>query len=285
MNNIIIPNDINYIEMYFTLRCNLGCDYCINKASGIIRNRKEMSAIDFANNINRFHFNNNPLTIGGGEPTIRDDFYDFVKNLRKDIKIDLLTNLSFDLNNFIKNIKPNRFYSSELNNSAYKSIRVSYHPQYMNPYELIDKAKKIQKHGYAIGIFGINHPLSMESNIQMAEIARKNGIYFFIKDFLGYYENYLLGFFHDKDGLDGIEKKCKCRTKEILISPDGKIHRCHRDLYNDEFQIGKISDENLKIEYIMRDCNKFGLCNPCDLKIKANRFLQMGSQSTEIEYS
>jgi len=279
---IEIPNEINYVEVYFTLRCNLGCSYCINKNSGVVRKRKEMGAEVFANSINKLVFNNLPLTIGGGEPTLREDFYDFVNGLDKNIKIDLLTNLSFDVDEFIRNIEVSRFYSHQMNKPSYKSIRVSYHPDFMDVETVIRKAKKLQEKGYSIGFFGINHPLNMQSNIDMSEFCHKNQIYFFIKDFLGTYENHLFGYFHDVDGLKGGEKKCKCATKELLVGPGGNIFKCHRDLYHEEFAIGNIKDKDLSIEYKMRDCSKFGQCNPCDLKIKVNRFLQMGQQSTEI---
>lgn len=283
--SIKIPNDFNYIEVYYTLKCNLGCDYCINKSSGIIRTRNELDSIAFSNALNRMDFQNRPVTIGGGEPTSRDDFYEFVNNMRPDIKIDLLTNLSFDVDTFLKNMNPNRFFNTVSKNLSYKSIRVSYHPKYMNREEVISKAKILQDNGYSIGFFGINHPLNTEYNIEMAEIARMNKIYFFIKDFLGSYDNKIFGYFHHPEGIDGIHKSCLCRSNELLISPDGSIYKCHRDLYNNEFSLSNIIDEDLKIEFRYRECQKFGSCNPCDLKIKTNRYLQMGHQTTDIIFN
>jgi len=284
MQKIKIPDEINYIELYFTLKCNLGCEYCINKFSDVKRVRCEQPYDVLAHNINRLDFNLRPLTIGGGEPTTRSDFFKFVNTLDPEIKIDLLTNLQFDIDEFIDSIPLKRFYSFDLNKPAYKSIRVSYHPTMMNPYKIIEKVVKLQEYGYSVGVFGINHPLSIEDNVQMSEIARNHKVYFFIKDFLGPFQDHTFGFFHDKEGLSGIKKDCQCRTKELLIDPTGNIFKCHRDLYANEFPISNISDLDLSIEFKYRKCSMFGLCNPCDLKIKTNRFLQLGHNSTDISF-
>lgn len=276
---ITIPKQINYVEYYFTLRCNFKCDYCINDLSGVIRKRKELTVDEAINSLNKINFGDIPLTIGGGEPTFRPDFYDLLYGLKSDIKIDLLTNLQFDVNTFIKKISPERFNKTD--NDAYKSIRVSYHPESTNK-SIISKIKTLQDAGFLIGLFGINHPKNMYANMVMSELARKNNIYFFIKDFLGEYDNELFGYYRYKDSFSKIKKKCKCRSKELLIGPEGNIYKCHRDLYNLEFPVSNIKDD-FEIKYIFRDCNMYGFCNLCDVKTKLNRFLQMGHCSVEIE--
>ncbi|MBI5232727.1 MAG: radical SAM protein, partial [Deltaproteobacteria bacterium] len=37
------------------------------------------------------------------------------------------------------------------------------------------------------------------------------------------------------------------------------------------------------IEDIFRVCHVFGHCNPCDIKVKTNRFQQWGHTSVEIK--
>lgn len=276
---IKIPEQINYVEYYFTLRCNFKCEYCINDISGLKRKRQELTVDEAVNGLNKIDFGDLPLTIGGGEPTIRHDFFDLLSGLRSDIKIDLLTNLQFDVNTFIKKVSPKRFNSST--NSAYKSIRVSFHPASTDE-SVIAKIKTLQDAGFLIGLFGINHPKNMYANMAMSELARKENVYFFIKDFLGEFNGQLFGYYKYKSAFSKICKKCKCRTKEVLIGPEGNIYKCHRDLYNVEFPVGNIK-EDFKIEYKFRDCNMYGFCNLCDVKTKLNRFLQMGNCSVEIE--
>lgn len=281
MPEIKLPPEINYVELYYTFNCNLNCSYCINSYSKLQRGRKILDNRTLTTWLNNIDFGDVSLTIGGGEPTVRRDFYELLDLLESHIKIDLLTNLQFDEKEFIKRVSPIKFYSNS-SQPAYKSLRVSYHPFNMNPHELIKKTVYLQDAGFNIGVFGINHPLNMIANIEMAEIARKAQVYFFIKDFLGEYENVLFGFYKYPEGLNKKQKTCLCRTKELLISFDGEIYKCHRDLYAAEHAIGNIQND-YQPEYIFRTCGVFGECNPCDIKLKVNRFLQMGSCSVEIK--
>jgi hypothetical protein len=276
---IEIPSEFNYIEIYLTLRCNLECSYCVNKYGALERHRVELCGDEWLTRINRTNFNKLPLTIGGGEPTLHPEFYYIINNIRTDIQVDLLTNLHFDVKEFAKKIRAKKFNRNP--NPAYKSIRVSYHALTMNPEELIDKVKFLQDKDFRIGIFGINHPEHMEQNIAMSELARVKNIYFFIKDFLGYYENKLFGYYKYKDALDSIPKPIRCRTHELLVAPGGNIYRCHYDLYAKQGALGKFGYDKFIFKY--RNCQYFGMCNPCDVKIKSNRFLQMGSCNMEIE--
>lgn len=228
--------------------------------------------------INKIDFKDLPLTIGGGEPTYHPNFYFIINNLREDIKIDLLTNLQFDIKKFIKNISIHKF--NKTINPAYKSIRVSFHPAFMKAKSLINKVKILQDEGYSIGVLGISHPMNLEANVHMAEESRKAGVYFFIKDFLGTYKKHKFGFYQYPEAMDGKPKEAFCRTHEILVNPEGNIFKCHYDLYKNEFPVGILGED--KLYFMFRHCSVMGLCNPCDIKNKANRFLQMGNCSVEI---
>lgn len=283
MKTVKLPERCNYVETYLTLRCPLECSYCINNQSGkAARERAELPVQQWVDGLNRIDFGNVPLTFGGGEPTFNKDFYTLMDRLRPDIHIDLLTNLQFDVDKFISKLSPERFNNCKL--PAYKSIRVSYHAETMDSSALIKKVLKLQDKDFNVGIFGLNHPLNIRQNMEMADMACKNRIFFFIKDFLGEYNDKMFGFYNYPDALDGIPKKATCRTRELLIGPEGNIYRCHRDLYllDVDSAVANISDPDLKIEYIFRPCKNYGNCNPCDVKIKTNRFLQMGHCSVEI---
>jgi len=269
-----IPKEFNYIEAYLTLRCNFNCPYCINEEGGIKRKRKELG-LEWIEGLNKFE-TEVPITLGGGEPTLHPNFYEIVKNIKPTLKLDLLTNLQFDVDEFIENCR-GRFNSKK---GAYKNIRVSYHPSQQDPNELIKKIVKLQKY-FSIGLFALNHPENIEANIQMAELARKNQVYFFIKDFLGEYDGKLFGYYKYPKALDKKPKKVLCRSKEILIDPEGDFYKCHRDLYLKRNPLGNIL-KNYEPEYKFRLCYDFGNCNPCDVKLKTNRFLQKGNCSVEI---
>lgn len=274
-----IPTGYTYAEVYLTFRCNLGCSYCINAHKGISRKRNELTGPQWVECLSQYEWGDLPITFGGGEPTLHPDFYDIVNGLPESIKVDLLTNLSFRLEDFVARTNPKRFCAPTL--SGYKGIRVSYHAEKMNRYELVEKVAYLQDAGYPIGIFGINHPTALADNIEMAELARKHRVYFFIKDFLGEINGTQFGYYRYPEALDGAEKTRRCRTNELIVGPDGGIFRCHYDLYTDKSAVGFIRSG--MPEWKMQTCTYCGLCNPCDVKMKTNRFLQAGHSSVEIE--
>lgn len=240
-----------------------------------------MPATVLAEGINCIDFGTVPLTIGGGEPTVRKDFYDLLDALDPSIGIDLLTNCQFDVETFIHRVSPARFSSTS--NPAYKAIRVSYHPMNMDAANTIKKVQRLQEAGFSIGIFGISHPLNMTANIEMSELARKSQVYFFIKDFLGTHEGQLFGFYKYPEALSGKKENVLCKTTELLIGPEGSIYRCHRDLYCAENPVASIVDPDLQLVSEYRPCSVFGECNACDVKWKVNRFLSMGRCSVDIQ--
>ena len=271
--------EFNYAEAFLTLRCNLGCSYCINDVDGVNRNREELSA-DQWTAINRFDWGDLPLTLGGGEPTKHKQFFDILDKIKPGVNLELLTNLTFDVDEFIERTSPERFTKKE---GAYKSIRASYHPERHNPNELVGNASALQDAGFKIGLFGINYPTSMKANIEMAETAREKGVYFFIGDFLGEVDGHNFGFLKYPDAVDGSPKDVSCRTKNITIGPNGNAYRCHRDLYHEQHELGNITDPSFDFKYEFKPCSDFGLCNPCDVKARSNRFLEMGDSNVEVK--
>jgi len=80
-----------------------------------------------------------------------------------------------------------------------------------------------------------------------------------------------------------LSKKVLCRTTELIIGPNGNIYRCHSDLYANRKPIGNLLDSDFEIEDKFRECDFYGHCNPCDIKIKTNRFQQFGHTSVKIK--
>ena len=105
-----LPKKYDYAEAYLTFECNLSCGYCINKSGGLEK-RKELTAEEWTKGLNKINFGEMALTLGGGEPTKHPEFFKILNGLRRDTKVDLLTNLSFDVDEFIEKLAVNiRFY-------------------------------------------------------------------------------------------------------------------------------------------------------------------------------
>lgn len=281
---IKVPESYGYIECYLTLKCNMSplCSYCINDYNGVQRKREELTTKEWILGLNNIDPGVLPITLGGGEPTLIEGFYDILSNLRPGIKIDLLTNGLFDVEEFIAKVDKVRFTQRYAN--EYKSIRISYHPQSsIKPEDLIKKAVKLKDAGFPVGIFSINHPENLAANTMMTELCSQSRVFFFIRDFLGWYKNKIYGYYKYPDGLNGNLKKCRCKTSEFLVDPSGSIFRCHKELYENINPVGNI----LRIGFEAKDeftlCHTYGGCSPCDLKNKMSKDLRQNRCSVTIE--
>lgn len=278
----------NYVAFFLTLSCNLKCPYCINIHNGGSRvsqaHRNGLTAEEWIKAANRLVLRDDlPLTLQGGEPTLHKGFYKFVNEVKPDIKMDLLTNLMFDVDQFIKEAPVWRFNRI----APYAPIRVSYHPGQNDIDDLIKKTLKLKDAGFNVGLFGILQPDgSLRDHIlKVKERCLDIGIDFRTKEFLGEYNGKLYGTFKYNGSVNASElKTCECRTTELIVDPSGYVYKCHADLYKGRNSYAHILDENLNEDMIdeFRSCSFYGDCNPCDVKVKTNRFQEYGHTSVEI---
>jgi MoaA/NifB/PqqE/SkfB family radical SAM enzyme len=207
-----------------------------------------------------------PVTIGGGEPTKHPDFYYIIRNIKPELGIDLLTNLEFNVDEFMANIPLEKI---KLNPFSDAAIRVSYNPGITDFDQLAAKTLKLKQHGYSIGIWTVAYP-GYAKEIRIArQKSKMSGVDFYIKEFLGWHHGRLYGHYKYPDAI-GKDKtrKVLCRTVELSVSPNGNIHRCQRDIFSGENPIGHILDPKFQIEDKFRPCNSYGKCNPCSVKIR-----------------
>jgi len=272
---------MRHLELPATYNCNLRCSYCINHVTGKAKKRKFLSGDQWLVAINRLELRPDlPVTLQGGEPSTHPDFFRIIAGIRPDIKLDILTNLQFDPHRFMEAIAPERL----ARDAPYAPIRVSFHPETMKLEPLLEKVGILAKNGYDIGVYGVLHP-HYRSEIEAAQIrALSLGIDFRTKEFLGELEGEVHGTYQYSGAVAGkVLKSCLCKTTELLISPSGDVHRCHHDLYNDLLPLGSLLDDGFAIRDEFRSCSYFGNCNPCDVKVKTNRFQKHGHTSVVIK--
>jgi len=288
LKNIVPKEHHNYVAFFLSFLCNLKCKYCINLHDNVDRkqqvNRRYMTVDNWIEAANRLVLRDDlPLTLQGGEPTLYPDFFRLVNEVKSDIKMDLMTNLMFDIDKFIANVPVWRF----TRDAPYSAIRVSYHPGQNNIEDLIAKTFKLQDAGFRIGLYAIEHP-DTEINNHIKETQKRCldlGLDFRFKEFLGEYDGRMYGTFKYDDCVHGsVLKSCECRTTEIIVDPAGYVYKCHSDLYNGRNAIAHILDNDFTEDSIdeFRSCEYYGTCNPCDVKVKTNRFQIFGHTSVEI---
>lgn len=279
---LVIPERYNYVATFLTLACNLNCSYCINLHEDPTAGRgrivtRHMNADDWVAALNRLDTQGRmPITLQGGEPTVFKHFYEIMERVDSRHRFDLLTNLQFDPEEFARRV-PKVLFSRE---APYAPIRVSYHPGQNTMEELLPKALRLQELGFRVGIYGVLFPAQADHILKVQEEAQKRGLDFRTKEYLA------AGHGHLKyaDGVEGkFNKYCVCRTSELLIAPSGYVMRCHSDLYEGRLPVGHILDPEFAIEDVFRPCFTYGHCNPCDVKVKTNRFQIFGHTSCEID--
>jgi sulfatase maturation enzyme AslB (radical SAM superfamily) len=282
MKSIIIPSRYNYIAAFLSLACNLRCSYCINRFDTLSYDKGRLSGEAWVRGLNRIVSRPDlPVTLGGGEPSLHPDFIYILNHVRPELNIDILTNLQFDVAEFMRRVDPGRIKRD----APYASLRVSYHPETMQLEPLVEKVLRMQKAGYSIGIWGVLHPEQEREITRAKKYAESRGIDFRTKEFLGEFNGTMHGTIKYPGACDRMfEKRALCRTTELIIGPAGGVYRCHSDLYEGRKPIGHILDPDFEIDDRLRPCEVFGHCNPCDVKIKTNRFQIFGHTSVEIVF-
>ncbi|CAG1066239.1 hypothetical protein BAC1_01846 [uncultured bacterium] len=281
LKSIKIPDHYNYIAAFLTLACNLKCSYCINHYGSEGPARKRLSGQEWVRWLNRIVSRDDlPLTLQGGEPSLHKDFIYLINNLKPELHIDILTNLQFDVEEFISKVDPKRLRR----NAPYASIRVSYHPEQMELAALVEKVLRMQDAGFSIGIWGVLHP-SQEEIIRKAQAyCLSAGIDFRFKEFLGEHEGVMYGTFKYEGACSkAFERTVLCKTTELIMGSDGGVYKCHSDLYEGREPVGNIIDPAFELEDVYRVCDAYGRCNPCDIKVKTNRLQQFGHTSVDIK--
>ncbi len=280
---LALPSSFNYVGVFLTFACNLHCSYCLNDFAGKTPAVAALDGTHWLAILNRLQTRPDlPVTLQGGEPTAHPDFYNILDGLRADLPLDLLTNLRCDIDEFRRRVRPDRFR----HNTPYASIRVSFHPEQKNYLPLLQTVAALRRDGYPVGIWGVLHPDYRERVLAAQQEAQALGIDFRTKDFLGHHDGKLYGTYAYPDAVGStMTRTVQCRPSELLIAPDGKIYRCHRDLYAGEGAVGDAADPACRISDAMRPCTCYGQCHPCDLKVKNNRYQQFGHTSVAIEFT
>lgn len=277
-----LPSEFNYVACFLTFACQLRCPYCINHHGGDLVKGRRMTGKEWVAGLNRLTLPPDlPVTLQGGEPTVHKDFYTIVQGIKPELNIDLLTNLEFDVEEFMAHVPPARMRRD----APYASIRVSYHRGQAKWENVARKALRMALKGYSIGVWAVDHPEYHEETLDIQRQAWALGLDFRLKEFLGPWQGAEYGTMRYPGAVNGPSLHyCECRTSELLISPSGHIHRCHSDLYANRLPIGHIAVEHNPLIGLDLPCHVYGRCNSCDIKVKTDRHQRGNHSSVQIRH-
>jgi len=159
-----------------TFDCNYRCSYCPvpkirEEPIFTIKQLEEIWERMF------FLYGVNHVRLSGGEPSLYPDFYELVALLVRRHVVDVTTNLSFDIETFVKKFKGESI-----------SISASFHPEYNKIEDFVRRTKILQDNGFCTTITFVTYPPFLKEVDRFRTIVEENGIYFKCIPFNGVYQ-------------------------------------------------------------------------------------------------
>jgi len=249
-NDIYFTWDIHY-------KCNFRCPYCwFYKIWEIMeKDNIYLSPQDWFSHWKRIFdkYGQVRIEITGGEPFLYPDFIELVRLLSSIHTIKITTNMSGDIERFVKEINPERV-----------SLDMNFHILFSDLEEFIKKVLLVKKAGFKGGVCFLAYPPQMDKIDYLSKRFQKEGIGFALAAFWGEYEGkrYPESYTEEekeimKPYLGDINrityhlnasspkgKLCNAGYKYALVRANADVVRCGR-LINKI--IGSILDENFSL--------------------------------------
>lgn len=263
-------NCLNTAVWFITNRCQNNCPYCWQKQDQIKGGLKpeEFIAADrwvVAWNRLKPKF----LDITGGEPFLQPDFIKLLKSLDNDIKIGIVTNLNFDLTQFVQEISPEKVVS----------ITSSFHPtSTMSRDIFIGKCLLLKNRKFNLKVNFVADPEQMWLTPFYKKLFRNAKIRFhidpyyqipfrpyeFSKNEKSFLKNYIS---YDRSPVVKSEKLsiyCNAGNGHINVQVNGDVYKCTYDKMLGKPKIGNIFDVGFKLNRDWNFCSNYYRCSNCD---------------------
>jgi MoaA/NifB/PqqE/SkfB family radical SAM enzyme len=273
--NEIIQNKIEQLKSSYTLEeqknhqisfnwdihyvCNYRCPYCWFYGKWIdLKKQNRYFSIEqlesFWENIYS-KYGVVKIAITGGEPFLYPEFIELIKILSQFHKIEIITNLSPNIDSFIKKI-----------NTDNVKVHPSYHPLFADFDEFINKTLKLKQRGFSQNVSYLAWPPQIPKIKYYYDKFAQFGINLFVQSFFGEYKGIrypdgysdeeketILPFIGERgdrpfqtEPLKTKGKLCSAGHKYGVIHPDGAILRCG-GINSADTQIGNLSKENFEL--------------------------------------
>jgi len=212
----------------------------------------------------------NGIVFAGEEPIRYAHFYDLLTGLRRDLPIEICTRLGFDVSEWLARVSPDRFDAARLT----PTLRVRFDPRTMDAETTIERALLLQGAGFQIGLRAVLVPRLKASALTAAERGRRAGLDFTTEPFVGVLDGRLFGQFRYRNACRGRSevpspehRRVLCRSRQLIVSPNGSLFGCHHDLIAGGPAMGRLSDERPRLAVAFHPCAAFGSCDPRDVAV------------------
>jgi len=238
-------------------RCNFRCPYCWfykEWAKMSIRNL-DLSPDEWMVHWKRIYdrYGEVKIEIVGGEPFVYPNFIELVRKLSDMHLVKITTNLSGNIERFVKQISPKRV-----------DLDLNYHMLFIDLDTVMKKAKILNDAGFKSGICFLAYPPQMGHIDRLSKVFRQAGINFALAAFWGEHEGKKYPDAYTQEERDMMRpylgdvnrlsyhlnanspkgKLCKAGCKYADIQADGNVVRCS-PLGNKS--IGNITDEGFRL--------------------------------------
>jgi MoaA/NifB/PqqE/SkfB family radical SAM enzyme len=272
--NVFFTWDIHY-------SCNYNCTYCfLNfepetkniKAAYLSKDRWVKIWRDIYVRYGSCH-----IAITGGEPFIYPDFTDLIQELSEMHSFEFSTNLSWDVNNFMQKVSPDKAI-----------INSSFHHEFVKIEDFLNKLALLKKNNYRVSITVVAYPPLLNEIADYKSKFEKEGFHLIVYPYRGPYlerkfpEGYTqaernllkeLGSSEaaevNKELFDTLVNKlkknnpvklCRMGQRYSKIVPSGEAYRCCPAVHKDWGKLGNIVTGTFNLSNGPTPCLNFKNC-------------------------
>lgn len=242
-----------FIDFIITQKCTYNCEYCSqSKLQTKIKNNADKKTINAFFNLIKKLENDWEITITGGEAILHPDFYEIISEIKKlNFKVNLITNLSFDIKIYEKIFK---LLSDNLNR-----YDISFHldeiENFNTTIEKLENFIKLKpkntKTVFLIPIYKLDK-IKEEKINTIINIAKKYNINYDFQH-IHYFDKYKNLSLSDKNYIKNKKPKktfstlCSAGKSSLVIYEDGEAYRCYSSRFLKSNSLGNIKNKNFKL--------------------------------------
>jgi len=271
--------------------CNYKCTYCHAPKPGNpgVRDARYISVMEWVKIWEELYdrYGTWEIHISGGEPFTYPNFMQILIELSKIHFLSVVTNLSFDVEYFVKSLTPDRV-----------QIESSFHPEFVDIDTFVRKLKILKENGFEPTVNFVPWPPFLKMMKEVKEKVESIGCILSLQPFIGVYEGreYPRGYtdeelkyfeIFDSDMANRMiidfktegkaettkGKLCRMGQNYCFIHPDGEASRCCRD---HTISLGNLIDRTFKFLEEPVPCNADS-CN-------CWRWMQVGNEDFWLKH-